>query len=56
MDVFNATNKHTVLQTRIRAQCSKADFSGCSSNSSTAGETFELQNSRILRFGARLSF
>jgi hypothetical protein len=56
MDVFNATNKHTVLQTRIRAQCSKADFSGCSSNSSTAGETFELQNSRVLRFGARLSF
>jgi hypothetical protein len=49
MDVFNALNRHTVLQQQIRASTS-------STGSSLAGRTFEIQNSRILRFGARLSF
>jgi hypothetical protein len=56
MDVFNVLNRHTVLQTRIRANCSQDEFSGCSSNASQSGQAFELQNSRVLRFGARLSF
>jgi hypothetical protein len=49
MDVFNVLNRHTLLQERIRA-------SGSQTGNSLAGRPFELQNSRILRFGARLSF
>ena len=50
MDAFNALNRHTVLQRRIRAG------TNASGSGSVVNEPYELQNSRVLRFGARLSF
>jgi hypothetical protein len=49
VDLFNAMNKKTVLQTQINAT-PNAD------GVSQAGRVYEVQNPRILRFGARLSF
>jgi len=50
MDVFNALNRGTVLQRRVRAGTNPTG------SGSTANQAFEIQNSRVLRFGARLSF
>jgi hypothetical protein len=49
VDLFNSLNKKTVLQTRINATPNAA-------GTSQAGQVYEVQNPRILRFGARLSF
>jgi hypothetical protein len=49
VDLFNALNKKTVLQTQINATPNAA-------GTSQAGRVYEVQNPRILRFGARLSF
>jgi hypothetical protein len=49
VDLFNALNRKTVLQQRINATAN-------ASGTSQAGQVFEVQNPRIVRFGARLSF
>jgi hypothetical protein len=52
--VFNVLNSNTVLQRQLRASI---DSSGAVKGSgSVAGEIFEIQAPRTLRFGARLSF
>jgi hypothetical protein len=49
VDLFNALNSKTVLQQRLNATSS-------SEGTGQAGQVYEVQNPRILRFGARLSF
>ena len=61
IDLFNALNRKTVLQENINAtpSCSATDASGnCTAHQGPgqAGQVFEVQSPRILRFGARLSF
>ncbi len=49
VDVFNALNRKTVLQQRISATPNAA-------GTGQAGQVYEVQNPRIVRFGGRLSF
>jgi hypothetical protein len=49
VDLFNALNRQTVLQQRINATPN-------ASGKGQAGQVYEVQSPRILRFGARLSF
>jgi hypothetical protein len=49
LDLFNSFNSKTVLQQRLNATPSD-------SGTGEAGQVYEVQNPRILRFGARLSF
>jgi len=50
VDLFNALNRRTVLQRQINATAPEPG------GPSLAGNVYEVQNPRIVRFGARLSF
>jgi hypothetical protein len=56
IDLFNSLNSHTALQTRINATPSVDPNTGLHTGASIVGNTYEVQNPRILRFGARLTF